>query len=211
VLPFTRGQFFEVFALYNMASWPAAVAAYPLALVALLAICYRAPRSSRWAGVILAIMWAWVGIFYHAIHFSQVNPAAPAFAAAFLVQSLLFLSVAAAGRGLEFGATGRARGWAGGLMIFYAMAAYPLIGLAAGERYPAMPLFGTAPCPLLIFTFGILVLASRASWWLWIVPLAWSVVGGSAALLLAAPQDWALPAAAIAALFLRVAACSAEI
>ena len=75
---------------------------------------------------------------------------------------------------------------------------YPLIGLAVGERYPTMPLFGISPCPLLVFTFGLLLLARSAPWWLWIVPLAWAVVGGSAAVLLAVYQDWALPVAAAA-------------
>ena len=78
-------------------------------------------------------------------------------------------------------------------MIFYAMVAYPLIGLAVGERYPAMPLFGLAPCPLLIFTFGLMLWASCARWWLWIVPLLWSAIGGSAVIVLSVPQDWALP------------------
>jgi hypothetical protein len=44
--------------------------------------------------------------------------------------------------------------------------------------------------------------ATRARWWLWIVPIMWSVVGGSAALLLSVPQDWALPFFAVTALTL---------
>jgi hypothetical protein len=82
------------------------------------------------------------------------------------------------------------------------MVAYPLIGLLLGERYPAMPLFGVAPCPLLIFTFGLMVWAACARWWLWIVPLIWSLIGGSATILLSVPQDWALPIAAAAALLI---------
>lgn len=204
MLPFTRDQFFEIFAAYNIATWPAAVLAYPLVLLTLLAI-RRGPASGPWAGGILAIMWAWVGLAYHGVYFSQVNPAARPFVAAFVAQAVLFLFAAVGGRGLAFGASGRARCWIAGLMIAYAMAAYPLIGLMAGERFPAMPLFGTAPCPLLIFTFAIFVLARRVSWWLWVIPLLWSIVGGSAAMLLAVPQDWALPVSAMAAASLSVA------
>jgi len=87
-------------------------------------------------------------------------------------------------------------------MIVYALIAYPLIGLAAGERYPAMPLFGVTPCPLLIFTFGLMLWASCGRWWLWIVPLLWSAIGGSAAFLLSVAQDWALPVAAIVVLLI---------
>ena len=34
------------------------------------------------------------------------------------------------------------------------MLLFLLIGMAAGETYPAMPFFVVTPCPLLIFTFG---------------------------------------------------------
>jgi hypothetical protein len=77
-------------------------------------------------------------------------------------------------------------------MIIYAMLLYPAIGALAGQNYPAVPVFGVAPCPLVIFTFGVLLLADPLSLRLLIVPLLWSLVGGSAAFLLQVPQDWAL-------------------
>lgn len=203
MLPFTREQFFEVFAAYNAANWPAVVAAYPLALVAVAAAWRGGPRARRWLGPIMALMWAWVGLAYHGLYFSPINPVARIFAGGFLLQAALFAAHAVFGGGLAFEQRNRARSWGGAVLVFYAMVAYPLIGLAAGERYPAMPLFGVAPCPLLIFTFGLLLWASRARWWLWVVPLLWSVIGGSAALVLSVPQDWALPAAALAALLIR--------
>ena len=87
-------------------------------------------------------------------------------------------------------------------MVAYAMIAYPIIGLAVGESYLAMPLFGVTPCPLLIFTFGLMLWAACAQWWLWIVPLLWSLIGGSAAVLLSVPQDWALPISAVLSLLI---------
>ena len=200
MLPFTREQFFEIFAAYNSANWPAAVLAYALALAALLAAWRGTSGSRRVAGMVLALMWAWVGLVYNGLYFSQINPIAPAFAAAFVIQAALFVIHLATGRGLEFGPRSRLRAIAGAIMTAYAMIAYPLIGLAVGERYPAMPLFGVAPCPLLIFTFGLMLWAKCARWWLWIVPLSWSVIGGSAAILLSVPQDWALPITAVLAL-----------
>lgn len=146
----------------------------------------------------------WVGLVYQGLYFSQINPVARAFAAIFLLQALLFAILAAIGRGLEFGPRNRVRALAGAVLIVYAMVAYPLIGLLVGERYPAMPLFGVTPCPLLIFTFGLMIWASCARWWLWIVPLLWSFVGGSAILLLSVPQDWALPISAAAVLLVAL-------
>jgi hypothetical protein len=205
MIPFTRDQFFAIFAAYNSAVWPAAILAYPLALV-MLALALRGGRSNaRIIAASLALLWAFVGIAYHGLFFSRINLAAPLFAAAFVVQGLLFATAAASGSGIEFGRRTRLRSAVGLGLILYAMVAYPLIGLIAGERYPAMPLFGVAPCPLLIFTFGLFVLASRVRWWLWVVPLLWSLVGASAFYRLAVPQDLALPVAALAAILLGAA------
>ena len=200
MLPFTREQFFEVFAVYNAANWPAAIIAYPLALIAL-AFAWRGslPAGRVVAGG-LALMWGWVGIVYQGMFFAPINPVARLFAIAFVGQAMLLGWHACRRHGLEYGPRSRLRTFAGGAMIIYALVLYPAIGLASGERYPAMPLFGVTPCPLLIFTFGLMVWASCARWWLWIVPLLWAVIGGSAALLLSVPQDGALPLAAAIAL-----------
>ncbi len=45
MLPFTREEFFEVFAAYNAVNWPAAIAAYPLAFVQALLFAIHAAVS----------------------------------------------------------------------------------------------------------------------------------------------------------------------
>ena len=56
-----------------------------------------------------------------------------------------------------------------------------------------MPTFGVSPCPVTIFTFGLFLLTTkRMSHWLLIIPFIWSLIGGSAAVLLNVPQDWLL-------------------
>jgi hypothetical protein len=202
MLPFTREQFFEVFAAYNAANWLAAVVAYPLAVMALVFAWRGTLTAGRVVAGVLALMWGWVGIVYQGLFFAPINPVARLFAVAFVIQALLFGWHTWSRHGLEYGALSRLRAFAGGAMIIYALILYPVIGLAAGERYPAIPLFGVAPCPLLIFTFGLMLWASCARWWLWIVPLLWAVIGGSAALLLSVPQDWALPLSAMVALLI---------
>ena len=75
----------------------------------------------------------------------------------------------------------------------YTAIAYPLIGVATGHRYPEMPMFGVTPCPVTIFTFGMLLLTLRpVPSWLFVIPFVWSLIGGSAAILLNVPQDWLL-------------------
>jgi len=201
VLPFTTDQFFAVFASYNAAIWPAQVGAY---LVGAAALPF-ALRGGRLAGRVvpaaLAAMWLWTGAAYHLLHFAAINPAARLFGGAFLLQGLLLLAAAASGRPLAF--EPMRGGWRRGFGLFlvaYAAVLYPLLGRLAGHPWPEVPSFGVTPCPVTIFTFGVLLLArGRVSAWLLAVPALWAVVGGSAAVLLAVPQDWMLLAGGIAA------------
>jgi hypothetical protein len=49
-------------------------------------------------------------------------------------------------------------------LIAYALVVYPLIGLWFGHSLGELPAFGVTPCPLVLFTFGILLLAQRVPW-----------------------------------------------
>lgn len=205
MLPFTREQFGDVFARYNEAVWPAQVVAYLLGIaVATLLVLRRGPSADRAVGVVLASMWLWTGVAYHGIFFSAINKVAPAFAALFVVQGLLLGHAALVRGALRFAtpASGSAW-WLGWALLAYATVLYPLIGTLAGHAYPLMPMFGITPCPVVLFTFGLLLLATppvpRS---LLVIPLLWSLVGGSAAFLLGVPQDWPLLASSAVALFL---------
>ena len=191
MLPFTHEAFIDVFSVYNTAIWPAQVVAYLLGATVLLLLLRPTPRAGRAIAAILGLMWLWTGLAYHALHFSAINRAAYGFAALFVLQGLMLAWAGAAGHP-EFRVRRGVRGGVGLGMIFYAMLLYPAIGALAGQSYPAMPVFGVAPCPLAIFTFGVLLLADPLPLRLLIVPLLWSLVGGSAAFLLHVPQDWAL-------------------
>lgn len=192
MLPFTHEQFVAVFAAYNTAVWPAPLLAYALGAVMLWRLVRTAPDSGRWIGLGLAAMWMWTGVGYHWVHFTAINKVAWVFGALFVVQGMQ-LAVAALQSRLSFSPWAHTKAWLGWGLLGYAALAYPLLGLAAGLRYPAMPMFGVTPCPLTIFTFGLFLLAaSPVPRRLFVIPLLWSLVGGSAAFLLDVPQDWLL-------------------
>ena len=193
MLPFTSEQFLAVFATYNAAIWPLQIVAYLFGGIAVALLCWKPIGAGRVVAGILSAMWLWTGLAYHALFFSAINKAAYLFAALFVVESGALIYAGVYRDRLQFSVR---PGWAaltGGLFIAYAAVAYPLIGLSTGHRYPQMPMFGVTPCPVTIFTFGLLLLtAPPPSRWLLVIPLVWSLIGGSAAILLGVPQDWFL-------------------
>lgn len=193
MLPFTHEQFVAVFVQYNTAVWPLQIVAWlgGLCMVGLLVRELRG--ASRWVGTALGLMWVWTGVVYHGRFFAAINPVAPVFGALFVAQGVMLLH-AALWRGWP--QTVRRHGlsaWAGWSLMGYALLLYPLIGVWSGQRYPALPAFGITPCPLTLFTLGLLCVAGApVPRRLLVVPLLWSGVGGSAAWLLGVSQDWPL-------------------
>ena len=189
MLPFTVDQFFAVFARYNTAIGPAPVVAYLLGVIALIAVWRGWDRIV--VGV-LASFWLWTGVAYHWLFFASLSSPAWLFGALFVIEAALLSWYGIVRNVMTFGAP---RGWTGAIgvaLVVYAMLLYPVFGYSAGHAYPAMPTFGVTPCPVTIFTFGLLLLARNLPWPLLVVPTLWSLIGGSAAFLLAVPQDWLL-------------------
>lgn len=193
MLPFTREQFVAVFADYNTGVWPVQVLAYVLGLAMVVVLLRRLRASDRVIGAGLGAMWLWTGVAYHWLYFASINRAALFFGALFVLQGFVLLYAALVRRSLKFGASTGLAAWLGWAFVVYAAVVYPLIGMWAGHAYPAMPMFGITPCPVTLFTFGLLLLTTApVSRWILVIPFIWSLIGGSAALLLAVPQDWLL-------------------
>jgi len=193
MLPFTRDQFVAVFAHYNAALAPVQWLAYALAL-AMIALVLLGPRRAHgFVGAGLAAMWLWTGVVYHGMFFSSINSAAFVFGALFVLQAAVLVhSVVLRGR-LSFAQSRTPSTWLGWMLIAYAGVAYPLIGLTLARTSAELPMFGGTPCPVTLFTLGLLLLAKApVPRRLLLIPFVWSIVGGSAALLLEVAQDWVL-------------------
>lgn len=197
--PFSTAEFLHTFGRYNQGVWPAQVLLYALAAAVLWFAWRPRARSGQVIGVALALLWAWMGIVYHAAYFSRINPAAWLFAGAFLLQSALLAHAAVSRGGLSFCPRAGVPGIAGAALVAYALVVYPLVGYAAGQRYPETPTFGL-PCPTTIFTFGVLLWAvPRTPARLLVIPTLWAMLGISAARSHGIAQDYALPVAAVVA------------
>lgn len=201
-MPFTVDQFFDVFRRYNQAVWPAPVILYVLAVVALVLTRLGSRRANRGVAAILAFLWLWMGVVYHLAFFRAINPAAIGFGAIFIVEGLLFFWTGVTRSRLRFG---RGPSWnflAAGVLLLYALVAYPAWLRLAGHDVMASPTFG-APCPTTIFTLGILFVADRSfPKSLLIIPILWAAIGSFAAVRLDVPQDYGLLAAGLLGLLL---------
>jgi Family of unknown function (DUF6064) len=194
-VPFTDEEFFDVLAAYNEALWPAAAALWLLSLGAVLRLFARGSGTDRELSAVLAAHWAWSAIAYHAAFFTRINPAAWLFAGLFLTQACLFVWFGIVRGQLRF-STGRSgRHAVAALLAGYALA-YPMLTLAQGLEYPRLPLFGV-PCPTTILTAGLLLAAESPPLNLLVVPVIWSLIAASAAVLFDVRADFMLLPAAV--------------
>ena len=174
-------------------SGPRKLEFYLLAIVGIVLLFRSARFSHRIIAGVVATMWIWTGIAYHGLFFAQINKAAYFFGALFLIEGAYIAYAGVLRDQLLFGFTSRPSAWLGVVFMTYAAVIYPLIAITTGHAYPEMPMFGVTPCPVTIFTFGLFLLTTRhLPRWLLVVPFFWSVIGGSAAILLDVPQDWVL-------------------
>ncbi len=155
--PFTRDQFFDVFAAYNTALWPLVLALWLAAVLALVALVRGLRGGGRFITIVLAVQWA-AAALYHAVFFSRINSGARLFAGVFLVETGLLVWYGAVRERLHWSparSSWRLLAWA---VIAYALL-YPVVVLAEGHAFPRMPAFGV-PCLTTILTIGFLLAAS---------------------------------------------------
>jgi uncharacterized protein DUF6064 len=192
MIPFTVDQFLRVFERYNTAVWPAQLILYVIALAVVYLAFQQRTDFSKSIASILSVFWIWMGLVYHLWFFSSINRAALLFALFFVLQGILFFIAGVLKSDLGFRLRRDLLGITGSVFLIYALVIYPALGYWFGHRYPAAPTFGL-PCPTTIFTFGMLLCTDRrVPLYLLPIPLAWTFIGGSAAISLGITEDFGL-------------------
>lgn len=195
--PFTTAQFLDVIYQYNSAVWPAQIIFYGVAVLMIYSAARASRIADRWVSGLLAFLWVWMGAVYHWLFFTSINPAAWLFGVLFLAQALVFLGAGVVGDRLRYRFSPDPFGWMGAAFLGYALLLYPLLGAMAGHPYPGGPTFGL-PCPTTIATFGVLLWTSRrVPLWVLAIPLAWSLIGTSAAVQFGIAEDYGLLVAGV--------------
>jgi hypothetical protein len=188
-----------MFEQYNQAIWPTQVLAYILGVGAVLLVVNEVPHADRLISAILALFWLWIGLVFQLLYFRQINGAPAVFFGALMIfQAILFTVVGVVQHRLHFVASLDPSRLVGALFIFYALYLYPVLGSLAGHGYPLSPLFGVAPCPTTIFTFGLLLWTEpKIPRYLLIIPFVWSGFSIDATLSLGIVEDFGLPIAGL--------------
>jgi hypothetical protein len=197
-IPFTQSDFLGVFGSYNNAIQPAQIISYLLGIVAVAVAIRGSNRAGTLVLSILAVFWAWTGLVYHIGFFSAINGAAYIFGGLFILQSLLLVYAAFRIPPLVFQPGSSATTIVGTVFIVYSLMVYPVLNMLFGHHYPQMPVFGVTPCPMTIFTFGMLLWSvTRIPYYLIVIPTAWSFIGLSAAINLQIYEDFGLIVAGV--------------
>jgi len=199
-IPFSAEQFLNVFDQYNSDVWPIQFAFYGFAIIALFVLFVNHSRKDKTISLLLSVFWLWMGIVYHIMYFSEINPAAIFFGCAFIFQGLIFAYFGILKNDLRYRRDDTTYSVMGTIFLLYGLFIYPILSYSFGHVYPKMPTFGL-PCPTTIFTLGILLFSmDRLSWYIYFIPLLWSAIGVSAAIALSITEDLALGTAGIIAL-----------
>jgi hypothetical protein len=196
-LLFSPRTYYRLFELYNVAIWPAQIAAIAvgLAIPALL----RRPGMvlGRVIAALLGACWLWVAIAFHLERYATINWAAGYFAAGFILQGALLLWIGVVRDRLQFRLASDLAGRVGLGIFLFALVVQPLIGPLLGREWRGAEIFGVAPDPTAVATLGLLLLvAGRLPWVLMIVPTLWCAVTGATLGAMEAPDAWIAPLAA---------------
>jgi hypothetical protein len=178
MFPFSVDELYAMYAAYNQALGVWQVVAYLPAIAAVIFAVMGKKSAGLWISLFLGLLWIWVGLVYHLMYFSKINTLAYYYAAAFVVQGALVLWAGLKEKSLEYHFQPTVCGITAAAFLLYALVGYPLLSLWLGRGYPAVPAFWLAPAPITIFTFGMLLWATkRVPEYLFLIPILWSLVG----------------------------------
>lgn len=175
-LLFAPRTYWRLFELYNAAIFP--LQAGGLAIGALLVGVSLRPTQRRIRIMLglLSLAWLWIGVVFLWRHYATINWIAPWFVGAFIVQAML---LAAAGSTLRADGHNAASRRAT-LIVAFAVAIWPLLGMLDGRSWRGWEFFGVAPDPTAIGTLGALLLLPRAPCYaLAIIPVLWCLASAA--------------------------------
>lgn len=201
LIPYDPAVLDAVVGYYNAAIWPIHLAAAALlALVLAVTVAGQGRVPARAALSLLAVLWLWCGIRFLGGTYAQLNWAGTWFQFLWIAEAgLLLLAAVLASPGRR--RPQRAK-LAGGGLVLVALAWPPLAALVMGRELAQASFAGTGADATCLFTLGVLVMARRHPWWLWVLPVVWMVFRLFWWSVAGAPDRMVMPALGVAAALL---------
>ena len=177
MLSITLEGFLMVLERYNLSIWPLQIFAYIFGLLALFFSIKSTKYSNKIILAVLSFFWFWNGIVFCPIYWAPTYKFAYLFGALFIIQGFLFL-ISAIKSNISIRFRANLYSIIGILFIIYATGGYYLFGYFLGHVYPKSFPFGLVPCPTVIFTFGLFLMADKKfpKYYL-IIPFIFSLAG----------------------------------
>ena len=180
-------EFFDLFGTYNEMYLIVIVLTYVLAIVSLLFVFKKNEYSNRFISLTLAFLWSWVGVVFGILVFSplpivmagiELPGAWYLFGGLFALHGIILLFNGVIKDAVSYSWMPDSRHYLGLLLILFGLVIYPLVGIPTGRVYPEYPVFGISPCPVTLFTLGLLLWADvRPSLEFWLIPIVYGFIG----------------------------------
>jgi hypothetical protein len=204
LLMFSARTFDRLVERHNRELWPWHLAALAVAAAVVLLLLRRDGRANRLAAALVSAGWAGAGWLWLAQRFATIQTGGGAMAWAFAVEAALLAWAGVARGRLALPARLDGASRSGVALLAYGLFLHPLVAPLIGRPWTRAELFAVTADPTAAATLGLL-LAARAPWYLWPIPIAWCLFAGALHRALAAPAWWALPAIAAVAAALALA------
>jgi hypothetical protein len=180
-------DFFNTLQTYNENLIPMFMITFVLGVIAVFLAFRKGKYSDKFISAILGFLWLWSGFVFFILFFGSVDVVIFGFTlpgmwyfsgVLFVAQGILILLFGVIKSSLSFRFIRDWHCFIGVVLVVYSMAIYPIVGFLTGFIYPRYPVFGIAPCPVTIFTLGLLQwLDKKTSILIAIIPFIWAVLG----------------------------------
>ncbi len=186
MLPYTAEILAALAAQLNGALWPLHLGLLLLTALAVLHAWRPVSGGDRAIGILLACGWGWVAWIWFWRGMAPLDFLAPIYAGLFVLQAVLLLAFALAGR-LAFRLHEAAFPMLGLGLLALAAVGLPLFGFLTGRSLSQLEVIWLAPTPSAVATLGLLFLVHQPPRILFAVPCAWALIGGALAWTLGMP------------------------
>ena len=158
-----------------------------LAIIALVMVFRKSEHSNRVISFTLAFLWLWIGIVFGILVFGpfptvmagiELPGAWYLFGSMFAIHGIILLYFGVIKDTTSYSWKPGSRHFIGLFIIVFGLVIYPFVGVLTGRVFPEYPVFGIAPCPVTLFTIGLLLWSDKKpSLPLVAIPIFWALMG----------------------------------